>query len=204
MNLESFFSSEIFKWIVLPLLIFAARILDVSLGTVRIVFVSRGLKYLAPLVGFFEVIIWLLAIRVIIQNLNNVACYIAYGAGFAMGTFIGLQIEKKIAIGNSLIRVITKKDATELIEHLKEKDYGVTSIDAQGVKGKVHVIYIIIRRHDIENVAGIIKKFNPQAFYTIEDIRLVSRGIFPLKKSFSPHLPHLPLLGPFIFWRKGK
>jgi len=201
MNLESFFSTEIFKWIVLPLLIFAARILDVSLGTVRIVFVSRGLKYLAPLVGFFEVIIWLLAIRVIIQNLNNVACYIAYGAGFAMGTFIGLQIEKKIAIGNSLIRVITQKDATELIEHLREKNYGLTSIDAQGVKGKVHVIYIIIRRHDIENVAGIIREFNPQAFYTIEDIRLVSRGIFPLKKSFSRHFP---LLGPFIFWRKGK
>ena len=201
MNLESFFSSEIFKWVIMPLLIFVARILDVSLGTVRIIFVSRGLKYLAPLVGFFEVIIWLLAIRVIIQNLNNVACYIAYGAGFAMGTFIGLQIEKKIAIGNSLIRVITKKDATELIEHLREKDYGVTSIDAQGVKGKVHVIYIIIRRHDIVNVAGIISEFNPQAFYTIEDIRLVSRGIFPLKKN---RLPYLPLIGPFTFWRKGK
>jgi len=201
MNLESFFSSEIFKWIVMPLLIFAARILDVSLGTVRIVFVSRGLKHLAPLVGFFEVIIWLLAIRVIIQNLNNVACYIAYGAGFAMGTFIGLQIEKKIAIGNSLIRVITQKDATELIEHLREKNYGVTSIDAQGMKGKVHVVYIIIRRHDIGTVAGIIRELNPQAFYTIEDIQLVSRGIFPQKKSFSPHIT---LRGPFIFWRKGK
>jgi len=201
MNLESFFSTEIFKWIVLPLLIFAARILDVSLGTVRIVFVSRGLKYLAPLVGFFEVIIWLLAIRVIIQNLNNVACYIAYGAGFAMGTFIGLQIEKKIAIGNSLIRVITQKDATELIQHLREKNYGLTSIEAQGVKGKVHVVYIIIRRHDIDNVAGIIREFNPQAFYTIEDIRLVSRGIFPLKKN---RLPYLPVIGPFMFWRKGK
>lgn len=201
MNLESFLSSEIFKWIILPLLIFAARILDVSLGTVRIIFVSRGLKYLAPLVGFFEVIIWLLAIRVIIQNLNNVACYIAYGAGFAMGTFIGLQIEKKIAIGNSLVRVVTQKDAAELIEHLREKDYGVTSVDAQGVKGKVHVIYIIIRRHDIENVAGIIREFNPQAFYTIEDIRLVSRGIFPLKIN---RFPHLPAIGPFMFWRKGK
>ncbi len=201
MNVESFFSSEIFKWIVMPMLIFVARMLDVSLGTVRIIFVSRGLKFLAPLVGFFEVIIWLLAIRVIIQNLNNVACYIAYGAGFAMGTFIGLQIEKKIAIGNSLVRIITQKDATELIEHLREKDYGVTSINAQGVKGKVHVIYVIIRRHDIVNVAGIISEFNPQAFYTIEDIRLVSKGIFPLKNS---RLPHLPVIGPFMFWRKGK
>jgi len=199
MNLEPIFGSEIFKWVVLPLLIFLARILDVSLGTVRIVFVSRGLKYLAPVVGFFEVIIWLLAIRVIMQNLNNVACYIAYGAGFGMGTFIGLQIEKWLAIGTSIIRIITQKEATELISHLKSEAYGVTSMDAQGVKGKVHVLYLIIRRHDFKNVAEIIRKFNPNAFYTVEDVRLVSKGIFPSKISH-----HTPVIGPFTFWRKGK
>jgi len=78
MNLEMIANSEIFKWVILPLLIFLARVLDVSLGTIRIVFISRGLKHFAPLIGFFEVIIWLLAIRVIMQNLNNVVCYIAY------------------------------------------------------------------------------------------------------------------------------
>jgi uncharacterized protein YebE (UPF0316 family) len=201
MNLEAVFGSEVFKWVIIPALIFLARVLDVSLGTMRIVFVSRGLKYLAPVVGFFEVIIWLLAIRAVMQNLNNVVCYIAYGAGFAMGTFVGLYIEKRLAIGNSLIRIITQKDSMELINHLRSKGYGVTNMEANGVKGKVYVIYIIIKRSDFQDVAEIIRRYNPKAFYTVEDISAVIKGVFPLRK---PSLPASPLLGPFRFWRKGK
>lgn len=201
MNLESIFSSEIFRFVVLPLLIFLARALDVSLGTIRIVFVSKGLKYLAPVVGFFEVIIWLLAIRVIMHNLNNVACYIAYGAGFAMGTFIGIQIERKLAIGTSIIRVITQKDATELVSYLREKGYGVTCLDAQGKGGIVHVVYLIIRRCDFEIVVDTIQKYNPNAFYTVEDVNAVSKGTFLEKKH---HFYLRPLRGPFRFGRKGK
>jgi len=201
MNLDAVIGSEIFKWVVLPLLIFFARILDVSLGTLRIIFVSRGLKYLAPLVGFFEVLIWLLAIRVIMQNLNNFACYIAYAAGFATGNFVGIFIEKRLAIGNSIVRVITRKDATPLIEHLRSRGYGVTSIKAEGSEGDVHVIFLIIKRHDLETITGIIKDFNPNAFYTVEDIRLVRKGIFPMNKS---SLSHIPVIESFMFWRKGK
>ena len=201
MNLEAVFGSEVFKWVIIPALIFLARVLDVSLGTMRIVFVSRGLKYLAPVVGFFEVIIWLLAIRAIMQNLNNVACYIAYGAGFAMGTFAGLYIEKRLAIGNSLIRIITQKDSMELINHLRSRGYGVTNMDANGVKGRVHVIYIIIKRSDFTDVTEIIRQYNPKAFFTVEDVSMVSKGVFPLRK---PSLPSAPQLGPFRFWRKGK
>lgn len=201
MNIEAFFGSEIITWAIIPFLIFLARVLDVSLGTMRIVFVSKELKYLAPFVGFFEVLIWLFAIRAIMQNLNNIACYLAYGAGFAMGTFIGLYIEKRLAIGKSILRIITQKDSTELIDNLRSKGFGVTSTDAQGVKGKVHIIYMIIKRQDFENVAEIIKKFNPNAFYTVEDARLVSKGIFPMKKH---RLSTMPILGPFIYWRKGK
>ncbi len=193
--------SDVFRWVILPLLIFLARILDVSLGTIRIVFVSRGLKYLAPVIGFIEVIIWLLAIRVIMQNLNNFACYFAYGAGFAMGTFIGLQIEKRIAIGNSIIRIITQKDATQLIDYLRSQGFGVTHMDAQGIKGKVNVIYMIIKRQDFEKVTQIINKFNPKAFFTVEDVCMVSAGTFPLRRS---RLSHIPLIGSFMFWRKGK
>ena len=201
MNVESVIGSDAFRWIILPLLIFVARVLDVSLGTIRIVFVSRGLKFLAPVVGFVEVIIWLLAIRVIMQNLNNFACYIAYGAGFAMGTFIGLQIEKRIAVGNSVIRIITQKDATELIGYLRSKGYGVTSMEAQGIKGRVNVIYMIIKRHDFEKVTQIIRKYNPKAFYTVEDASMVSAGTFPVRIS---RLSHIPVIGTFRFWRKGK
>ncbi|MFB0566293.1 MAG: DUF2179 domain-containing protein [Candidatus Aminicenantaceae bacterium] len=201
MSFESIIGSEAFKWGVLPLLIFAARVLDVSLGTIRIVFVSRGLKLLAPLIGFFEVIIWLLAIRVIMQNLNNVACYIAYGAGFALGTYIGIQIEKRLAIGNSIVQIITRKNASDLIEYLRAKGYGITSMDAQGSTGKVHVIYIIIKRQDLKEISKIIKRFHPKAFYTVEELGIVSEGIFPKRKYRSLQMP---IIGLFSFWRKGK
>lgn len=201
MNIESLFGHSVFIWIILPLLIFLSRILDVSLGTMRIVFVSRGLRYLAPLVGFFEVIIWLLAIRVVMQNLNNIACYLAYGAGFATGTFIGLFIEKKLAIGKSLIRIITQKDALELISLLRSKGFGVTSMEAEGKDGKVHVIYSVVNRTDVEKLTEYIQKFNPKAFYTLEDVQYVSLDVLPSRKP--PHFGRT-LLGPFIFWRKGK
>lgn len=201
MNLEILAGSDVFKWIILPLLIILARMLDVSLGTIRIVFISRGLKYLAPIVGFFEVIIWLLTISVIMQNLNNAVCYIAYGTGFAAGTFIGLQIEKKLALGCSIIRIITQKDAAELIIYLRLIGFGATSIDAQGANGKVNIIYLIIRRQDFAVISDAIKQYNPKAFYTVEDVRLVSEGVFPMQKSHFSYIPHI---GPFRFRRKGK
>lgn len=201
MSLETMFDSGVFNWVILPLLIFCARILDVSLGTIRISFVSKGLKYVASLVGFVEVIIWLLAIRVIMQNLNNAVCYIAYGAGFAMGTFIGLQIEKKLALGNAIIRIVTQKDAAELINSLRSQGFGVTSLDAEGAEGKVNVLYVIIKRHDFPSVATAIERYNPNAFYTLEDLKLVSRGIFPNQKA---RYSFMPIIGPFRFWRKGK
>jgi len=200
MNFEVFFGSQIFKWVILPLLIFTARIFDVSLGTIRIVFISKGFKYLAPILGFFEVFIWLLAIGQIMQNLNNVFCYIAYAGGFAMGNFVGMHIEKRMAIGSLIIRIITNKDSSELISFLKSKNYGITSIEGHGIRGKVHLLYMIVRRTNLEDVIGIIEKFNPKAFYSIEDVRSVREGIFPIRKSY--FLTHYKDL--FRFRRKGK
>jgi uncharacterized protein YebE (UPF0316 family) len=179
---QLFLNSELFKWFILPLLIFVARVLDVSLGTLRVVFISKGMKLFAPLLGFFEILIWLLAIGQIFHNLSNVACYVAYAGGFAMGTFVGIYIENKLSIGTVIIRIITRKEASELIEFLKSADYGITSTDAQGATGGVKIIYSIIKRQDLKNVVEIIKKFNPHAFYTVEDVKFVSEGIFPTGK----------------------
>ncbi len=190
-----------FIWVILPFLIFLARVVDVSLGTLRIVFVSKGLRYLAPIIGFFEVIIWLLAIRVIMQNLNNLMCYLAYGAGFAMGNYIGIYLENKFAVGRAVLRVITRMDASELIQTLRKKGYGVTNIMAQGSDGNVNVIFMVIRRCDFETVANLIKRFNSKAFYTLEDVRFVSEGIFPTKRLGLPRDLYFPL---FKYWRKGK
>lgn len=198
--METFTESGVFMWVVLPLLIFFARVVDVTLGTMRIVFVSRGLKYLAPLVGFVEVIIWLLAIRVIMQNLNNPVCYFAYGAGFAMGNYAGIYLEKKMAVGRGIIRIITQKDASDLIDALRQEGFGVTNLVAQGSSGDVNVLFMIIRRADFEKIVELVQEYNPQAFYTLEDVRYVSEGVFPPKEN--AYYRHF--LEPFKYFRKGK
>ena len=173
-----FLNSDLFRYMLLPLFIFLARIMDVTLGTIRIIFVTKGIRKIAPIFGFFEVLIWLLAISRIMQDLDNWVCYIAYAAGFATGNFVGMYFEEKLAIGHELIRVITRKDARELIEELRTKGYGVTSVKAQGIEGEVAVIFIIARRSRIQEILDVINRFNPRALYTVESIKYVNRDIF--------------------------
>lgn len=178
----AFLNSDIFKFIVLPLIIFSTRICDVTLDTLRIIYVSRGIKFLAASIGFFEVLIWLFAITQIFKNLSNPLCYIAYAGGFAMGNYVGILIEERMAIGTVVIRIITQKAAAELIELLKSEGYGVTHVDAQGAQGPVKIIFTIVKRKNIEHVLEIIRSDNPQAFFTIEDVRSVREGVFQPSK----------------------
>ncbi len=194
------FNSGFYTWFVLPVLIFCARIIDVSMGTVRVIFVSRGLKYLAPVVGFFEILIWLLAIGQIMKNLSNPACYIAYAGGFAMGNFVGIHIAEKLSLGVVMIRVVTRNDAAPLVDFLKAENYGVTSIDGHGTSGQVKVVFTIVQRREVHIVVELIKKFNPHAFYSIEEVGLVEKGIFPARKSWRD----FSLSGLFRPFRKGK
>lgn len=200
MSLMGFTSVELYTWLVIPLLIFLARIVDVSIGTIRILFISRGKKYLAPIMGFFEVLVWLLAIGQIMRNLTNVLCYLAYAGGFATGTYVGLWIEEKLAVGLLMVRVVTHKDASFLIEHLRKEAFGVTHVAARGMTGKVRIVFTIIKRGDLSRVINIIRKFNPNAFYSTEDVRSVSKEVFPLASSQDRR----NLLGSFLRWRKGK
>ncbi|MFA5323064.1 MAG: DUF2179 domain-containing protein [Smithella sp.] len=182
----TFFNSEIFKFVVLPLVIFSTRICDVTLDTLRIIYVSRGIKFLAASIGFIEVLIWLFAITQIFKNLTNPLCYIAYAGGFAMGNYVGILIEERMAIGTVVIRIITQKDASELTKFLKSSGYGVTYVDAQGAQGPVKIIFTIVKRKNIEHVLEIIRLCNPLAFYTIEDVRSVREGgVFPIAKGIN-------------------
>ena len=174
MELPSVLHSPVFTYFILTALIFFARVIDVSIGTMRVIFVSRGYKSLAALCGFFEVLIWLIAITQIIRNLTNVRYYIAYAGGFATGNYVGMLIEEKIALGRVLIRVVTSKDYKGLMECLKSRNYRVTVLDAKGLYGNVKILFTVIPRHQIEQIVYLIKEFNPQAFYTIEDIRFVN------------------------------
>lgn len=162
--------------ILIPLLIFLARIIDVTIGTLRIIFVTRGMKYLAGVIGFFEALIWILAISQVMLNLNNWVAYLAFALGFATGNVVGILLEERIAMGNLIIRIITRREAEELVRFLRASGYGVTSVSAQGEAGPVKLIFSIVRRKKLPEVIAIIKRFNPNAFYTIEDVRFVTAG----------------------------
>jgi len=168
--------------VLLPALIVLARIADVSLQTLRILFVSRGNRILAPLLGFFEVLIWILVISQIMKNLDNALCYIAYASGFAAGTWVGIVIEDRLAYGQRVLRVITQSNAVDLVRHLTRLGFGVTVMEAAGARGKVQVIDTVVRRADLPRVTKMVKRYQPKAFISVEDIRFVSEGVFPLKK----------------------
>jgi len=174
--------SPLFSWVILPLLIFLSRIADVSIGTVRVILVSRRLKYLAPVAGFFEVLIWILVIGQIMKNLSSPACYVAYAGGFAAGNFVGILIAERLSIGMVLIRVIFPKKVNDLIVRLRERRYGVTCIDGQGANGPVQIVFTIVPRREAYAVIALVHEFYPGAFYSIEDVDFVERGVFPVRR----------------------
>ena len=175
-------NSETFTLVIVPILIFLARLVDVSFGTMRIIFVSRGMKHIASIFAFFEIIIWLFAISQIMEHLNSISYYLAYAFGYATGTYVGILIEEKMAIGRVIVRIITKKDATELVETLRATGYGVTSFGGHGATGDVKLVYATVERKDLDDILTIIKKFNPKALFSIEGVRLANEGTFPLRK----------------------
>lgn len=183
-----------------PFLIFGARICDVSIGTVRIILIGRGHRLISSVLGFFEVLIWLMAISQIVANLTDIPNYIGYCAGYATGTFVGMTIERRLSLGNLLIRVIVPHAAADLIVYLIAHNYRVTHVDGDGALGPVKVIFTIVRRNELKDVLGIIKRFDPEAFYTVEDVRMVSDQAPTRGTNFS----FTNLLIPGIWSRKSK
>jgi uncharacterized protein YebE (UPF0316 family) len=197
---SSFFESNLFSYVVLPLMIFCARICDVSIGTLRIIFVSKGKRNIAPLLGFFEVLIWIIVVSRVMQNLDNYLTYIAYAAGFATGNYVGMILEERLAVGVQLIRVITHREGPELVRLLSAGGFGATIVDARGARENVALIYTIVPRNDLDKVLDIINNFNPKAFYSIEDVRATSEGIFPAEKLGTG----FPFINIIRRWRGGK
>jgi uncharacterized protein YebE (UPF0316 family) len=190
MNNE-FFDSEMFRWVVLPVLIFIARTMDVTLGTLRNVFISKGFRNIVPFIGFLEVSIWLISIRQVMQHLDNPVCYIGFAGGFAMGTYVGLIIESRLALGLQVLRIITSANWEPLVNALQSLNLGVTLIDAHGSKGPVKMIFTIVKRKDVSTVRELIREVNPQAFYSIEDIRIANQGVFPKKSVSSSKMDYI-------------
>ncbi|MCG8484678.1 MAG: DUF2179 domain-containing protein [Clostridia bacterium] len=172
-------NNELFTWVILPILIFFSKIMDVTLGTLRIIYVSRGKKYIAPVFGFFEVLIWVVVISSIMKYADNIVCYIAYAGGFAAGNFVGMLIEEKLALGVLSARIFVIKEKTnDLMNKLCEKGFGITIIEGMGKIDKTNILFCIFRRKELNQVTEIIESVDANLFYSIEDLRHVSKGVF--------------------------
>ncbi len=180
---------DTYPWL-LPIVIFFGRICDVTLGTLRIIFVSKGERKKAPIVGFFEVFIWVVIISQIFSHANSLISYLAYAGGYATGNFIGILVENKIAFGYVLFRVYTKKDGHQLAQLLNKSNFGSTFIKGEGAVSEVDIIETVVSRKSQRKVTKIIDDFDSNAFYLIEDIRSKQKGIFAMTSSAG-----LPRLG---------
>jgi uncharacterized protein YebE (UPF0316 family) len=188
MELLSIFSvdSPVFCWVVLPLLIFFARICDQTIGTLRLIFLSKGFKHIVPFLAFFESMIWLIAISQILSHLENAATFVAYGLGFATGNYVGMLVEERLSIGSVIIRIFSKEHIPEFIDVLQKNNYGYTIINAEGSTGELKIVFSIINRKYLSHLIEQINVIDSSTFYTVEEVKSVKRGIFKAaeRKSF--------------------
>jgi uncharacterized protein YebE (UPF0316 family) len=165
-----------------PGVIFVAEVCVVTISTMRTIFVARGMKYLAPLLGFFEVSIWLFAIGGVMKNLSDWTCSAAFAGGFTLGNFLGILLEEKLAMGSVVVRIITCKDAAGLVEGLRAAGFGVTRVDGQGSRGPVQSVLSVVRRKDLGLVLALARGFDPRVFYSVDDLHSAAEGVGPARR----------------------
>ena len=176
-------SEAVFSFLILPTLIFFARICDVSINTIRIIYMLGGRRWTATLLGFFEAFIWLLVIREIFKHLDNWLCYVAYPAGFASGIFVGMIIEERIAYGKLIVRIITRKEIHELLAFLQQQGFRYTHVNAQGPDGHENLVFTVLEREKLEDLLTKLREILPTAFYTIEKVKAAGEsGLLPEEK----------------------
>lgn len=150
------------------LLIFALRITDVSIGTLRITFLVRGRRGIAGVLSFFESLIWLVAAAQVLSTLDSPLKFVAYAGGYATGTMLGVSVERWIAVGDVLMRIVTPVDAPSSEHLLRQAGYGVTVVNGQGMRGDVRILFVVLPRRRTDRVLKIVREVNPDAYITFE------------------------------------
>jgi uncharacterized protein YebE (UPF0316 family) len=157
----------------LPAVVFVAETCVVTLATIRTIFIARGWKSLAALLGFFEVSIWLFAIAQVMQHLNNLGCFLAFAGGFSLGNYLGVLIEQKLALGHVVVQVVSPKQDSSIADNLKWAGFGVTVLEAGGANGPVRAVFTVVSRRELGMVTSIIRRHDPKAYYSVGDLRSV-------------------------------
>lgn len=164
------------------ILIFFLRIIDVSLGTIRTILIVRGKRSLAPLIGFIEVTIWVVAVSQVITSIDNVWKVLAYSGGFAAGTLVGMWLEERLALGDVAVYVVSREAGEEIAQEVRKADYGATELPAFGHSGPVSMVSVVTPRKRLDELLRLVNSFDPLAFVTIDDKRQVVRGYRRLAK----------------------
>lgn len=158
------------------LLIFVLRIGDMSLDTIRVLFVVRGRKGLAWVLGFFQSLIFVIAISSVLSNLDNLLNVLGYAGGFATGNVVGMLIEERLAVGHIHFTIMSSTRGASITEKLRASGFAVTEIPARGKNGTVFVLHVDVTRRDKDNVETVVLETDPDAFVTAEDVRPIRRG----------------------------
>lgn len=159
-----------------PLVIFLLRICDVSMATMRMLLIVRGSRRLAPFLSFFEILLWVIAVGVVVRNLTSPLHVLSYAGGFAAGTAVGMWLEGKLALGICTVRAILRQPAEELATTLRSSGFGVTELTGEGREGPVEILYTVVRRRHVPAVLGTIDAQAPDAFVTVQNDATVRRG----------------------------
>jgi uncharacterized protein YebE (UPF0316 family) len=158
--------------------IFCLRVCDMSLDTLRVLFVMRGKKKVAWVLGFFQSAIYILAIAKVLTQLNNPLNIIGYAAGFATGNVVGMIIEERIAIGHLMVNIISPRRGSAIVSHLRQNGYAVTEFAGRGKDGMVSMINCSVLRKQVGIVHGLVNDIDPDAFITNEDVRPIRHGFW--------------------------
>ncbi len=166
------FSLPITTYLLVPILIIGARILDVSMSTIRLLLIMNGKHNIAPFVGAVEVFLWITIVGQIVKGENSMVAYLSYGVGFGLGTYIGMRIEEYLAIGKVMIKAVTAKSADELIIYLKKHNIRFSHVQADtNDNQKSHVIWAVVERKKLPELTTIIRAFNPGAEFIVSNIK---------------------------------
>jgi uncharacterized protein YebE (UPF0316 family) len=168
--------------IVQALFIFFARITDVSMGTLRMILLVKGHRKIAAVIGFFEVMIYLIVLGKVVGNIDKPFLIIVYCLGYASGNFVGSKLEEKLSIGRLLVQIIVKEIKCGIVESLRDAGFGVTIFEGEGMDGNSYMLNVITERKKVSELKDIVNKQDCGAFLTTMDVRSSLGGYFQPKK----------------------
>ncbi len=151
-----------------PILIALMRVSDVTIGTFRTILVVQGRKYLAATAGFFEVLIWVFAIRFVFQHLDHTANLFGYATGFAIGNILGISLEQKVGLGFVQLNIISKFHTDAIANYLRKLKFGLTILPGEGGTGGVAIIICVVPRKSQKSAIKHIESIDSEAFITVQ------------------------------------